>query len=394
MPEIYHALGLHMHQPPDNVQLLLDTNDWEARQILLCYERALKYAQYYPDVGRINIGFSGILLEQLTDPRIIDRCRSFLDIPKMLDGYRQAQNIEVLGMGFFHPIFPLIPQEDWEAQLVWGREKIKATLGKDPKGFWPPEMAFSMEMIPALKNSGYEYVIVDGVHVNPLGKLGKVNSIYRPHLAQYDDSEIVVIPRDRDISNAQESGFNPVWFKNEVLHKIDQNYPVSLVTTWSDGENGGWFRQMHEPSGFWGYYFAPYMDLVRSGQMPVKPTLLSDFILAHPPKVYAKVQTGAWNVGSTSGYDFSQWAGSQTQRQALEEVWSISKEYQQLSRHFMSGANRQGDNQTVNMLNEARYWLLRSETSCYFFWGDSWIPRVYENTRIAREKLDLVKQKQ
>ena len=64
MAEVRHLLGFHMHQPPGNLRLLADTNQWEARQIMLCYDRPLKYAWRYPDVARFCVGFSGILLEQ------------------------------------------------------------------------------------------------------------------------------------------------------------------------------------------------------------------------------------------------------------------------------------------------------------------------------------------
>lgn len=50
MVEVYHALGLHMHQPPNNLKLLIETNEWEARQIILCYERPLRYAHQYKEV--------------------------------------------------------------------------------------------------------------------------------------------------------------------------------------------------------------------------------------------------------------------------------------------------------------------------------------------------------
>ena len=32
MSSVFHLLGLHMHQPPDNLRLLIDSNEWEARR--------------------------------------------------------------------------------------------------------------------------------------------------------------------------------------------------------------------------------------------------------------------------------------------------------------------------------------------------------------------------
>jgi alpha-amylase/alpha-mannosidase (GH57 family) len=76
-----HALGLHMHQPPGNLALLIEANPWEAEQIIRCYERPTRYARQYADVGHLHIGFSGILLEQFLDPDIVDRYRHIIDIP-------------------------------------------------------------------------------------------------------------------------------------------------------------------------------------------------------------------------------------------------------------------------------------------------------------------------
>jgi hypothetical protein len=41
-------------------------------------------------------------------------------------------------------------------------------------------------------------------------------------------------------------------------------------------------------------------------------------------------------------------------------------------------------------MREARRLVLESETSCYLFWGDSWIPKLYELTGAARERLRRV----
>jgi len=386
MAEVYHALGLHMHQPPNNLKLLIETNQWEAKQIILCYERPLRYAHQYKESARLNIGFSGTLLEQLTDPHIVDRYRQIIDLPQMLAAYREVENIEWIGMGYFHPIFPLIPMEDWELQLLRGREKIKEVFGKEPCGFWPSEMAFCMEMIPSLKRCGYEYVVVDSVHIKaPEGK-SREDTTYQPHLARYEEYEITIIPRDRDISNAQESGMDAGWFKNELEYKTKFASSPCLVTTWSDGENGGWFRQIAEEAGFWGHYFAPYMDKVISQEVTITPVMISDYLNRNKPTNSVEVQTGAWNVGTTSGYDFSQWAGSEPQKKAMKEVWEISTHYHQL----MEQSTQVGKVYTAkveSLLRQAEHWLLRAETSCYFFWGDAWLQKVYDNIKQARHFL-------
>jgi alpha-amylase/alpha-mannosidase (GH57 family) len=382
---VYHALGLHMHQPPGNLRLLIEENEWEAQQIMRCYERVPRYARQLAPEARIHVGFSGILLEQLRSPEIVDRYRKFVDIPAMLDSYARAENIELIGMGYYHPIFPLIPLEDWDDQLTSGRQIIADVFGREPAGFWPPEMAFTMEMVPALAACGYAYVVVDGVHVRAPDEEAPLDP-YHPYLARHEGAQITVIPRDRDISNAQESGLDAGWFNTEDTSRVrpqSRTGPAPLVTTWSDGENGGWFRQMAEEAGFFGHFFAPYIERVRSGDSPVRPVLLSAFLEEHSPQGEAYVRTGAWNVAETSGYDFSQWAGSESQRRALETIFDTSRRFWALRDRELAPAAR-------GKLEEARAVILESETSCFLFWGDAWVPKLYERTGRAQALLNAV----
>jgi len=386
---VSHLLGLHMHQPPGSLDSLIRSNEWEARQIMLSYERPLRYAERYRDVARFCVGFSGILLEQLQDPDIVSRYSGIVDIPRMLDGYRNAPNIELAGMGYYHPVFPLIPMEDWGEQIARGRSKIAEVFGRESRIFWPPEMAFTMEMIPALARNGYRYVVVDSVHIKPKESAPGEEALYRLHPAEYRGASITVIPRDRDLSNAQESGFDPGWFATEVVRKTGRASESCLVTTWTDGENGGWFRQIQEEGGFWGYFFAPYMERVRTGQMPVRPVSIEEFAASNPPRDVVDVRTGAWNVGTTSGYDFTQWAGSSSQREAIEEVWTVRRLYGEVT-----GSLRDGQPEALaGKLAEAKDAILRAETSCYLFWGDAWIPKLHEQTGVARRILDEIRSK-
>ena len=383
--KLYHALGLHMHQPPGNLRLLIDVNPWEAEEIVRCYERAVRYALHYKDVARLHVSFSGVLLEQFLDPGIVDRYRHIVDIPEMLDRYRQADNIELIGMGYYHPIFPIIPRADWLEQLERGRAIMERVFGRTPRGFWPPELAFSMEMIPALAQAGYDYVVVDGVHVRPEDG---INDIFRPYVACHEGVCMTIVPRDRDVSNAQESGLNPRWFRDEVTWRASVSPRPDeprLITTWTDGENGGWFRQTHEPSGFFGHFFTPYMEQCRNGECPIVPVTLGDYLVQARPSAHARVQTGAWSVGCVSGEDLSQWTGSESQRRAVDEVRHLSDRYWRLCREYPDVYQIAGE-----AMVRARHQILEAETSCFLFWGDAWIPHLYARTQPAQAALDAV----
>jgi hypothetical protein len=208
------------------------------------------------------------------------------------------------------------------------------------------------------------------------------------YIAEYDGHKIPVVPRNRDISNAQESGMDIIWFKNEALHKVKDN-PNSkkprLICTWSDGENGGWFRRMDESSGFWGHFYTPFIDLARS-EGSITPVKISDFLKMHPPKEKCTIKSGAWNVGSTSGEDFSQWNGSELQKAGVKEIAEVSKLYWKLEKKLSDSRKEE----LQQKLRQARQQILEAETSCFLFWGDNWVPKLYNRTKPAKNLLDEI----
>jgi hypothetical protein len=110
---------------------------------------------------------------------------------------------------------------------------------------------------------------------------------------------------------------------------------------------------------------------------------LSDYLGQVSATAYTQVQTGAWNIGSASGQDLSQWAGSTQQRDAVAEVEALSARYWELVR-------RLPDQAQADALSRARRLILEAETSCFLFWGDSWIPLFHARTHEASTALDNV----
>jgi len=379
---IFHALGLHMHQPPGNLALLLDADETEAQQILHCYDRATRFAHKYINIAHFHIAFSGTLIEQLRDPKIVDRCRHLLDIPAMLESYRVAKNIELIGTGYQHPVFPLMPKRDWASHLMRERELMEKVFGRAPKGFFPPEMAFSMEMIPALVQAGYEYVIIDVGSIHPHDN--QPLDAFRPYFACHDDQCIMVVPIDRDVSRAQETGLDPVWFANDVRHRAWHSPAPDaprLITTWTNGENEDWFR--NEEAGFFGHFVAPYMEHAEYGEYPITPISISEYLKQHRPEVYAYVESGSWKPGLSSGYGLSDWGGSEPQRHAVEKIHEISQRYDALQSQKMTPTSH-------DKLQQVHDLLLESQSSCFVFWGEDWIARLYERTNPAEKLLNEI----
>jgi alpha-amylase/alpha-mannosidase (GH57 family) len=389
MAHAFYATGLNLHQPYGNLlELHNSPNAWEAKQILLAYERPPRYVREGGNEARLHLALSGTLLMQLTDPGITETFQYTLDLRWLLDQFR-ASRIEFLGSGYTHPVFPLIPQSDWDAQLGRYQELARPALGRSWfPGFWAPEMGFSMEMIPYLKKFGYRYVVVDVEHLEPLEPMRWEKLRYRPHLARYGGEEIIVVPRDREISNAQLSGFDPGWFAYELGERVKfcNDFPA-LVTIWSDGENGGWFRNMNENSGFWGWFYKPMLDWQRAGTLALSQISINEYLDRFGYEGEVKVATGAWNTEHHDGRGFQQWTGSLLQKRGLEELKRVSERY-----HARRGAvSRNGNSAEQHRVLDEAYWhILRAETSCNFYWGSHWVHRSFDDLEAAERLIQRV----
>lgn len=388
MPTIHHALVLNLHQPPGNLEHLLAESEWEAKEILFAYDRIPRSLWGYEDVGRVHLSLSGTLLEVLSDPAFQERVYGIVDCGSLLWHLQNQSIIDVLGTGYYHPVLPLIPAADREEHLVRWRGIAKHLFWRERfDGFWPPELGFSMELIPLLVKHGYRYVIVDSEHVEPVGRMRWEELRYRPHIARHEDAEIIVVVRDRELSDAQEAGMEYWWFDKEVHHRTRWCDFEPLVTTATDGENGGWFRNVTEGSNFWTCFYRELMDASRGGG-DIRPTFIHDYLDRHGVHGEVRVREGAWNTGWHHGRDFLQWTGSQAQKDALARVEEVSKAFHAALDHAI--ATESHDPHLWHALTEAQWRLLRAETSCNFYWGEEWVPRSHADLDAARAALDQI----
>lgn len=386
---IHHATVLNLHQPPGNLEFLLDNEAWEAESILYALDRIPRALWSYEDVGRVHLSLSGTLLETLSNPDFQARVYGIVKCGDLLWNLRNPA-IEVLGTGYYHPVLPLIPEADREEHILrWLGIARHLFERQHFPGFWPPEMGFSMELIPLLKRLGFRYVLVDSEHVEPIDPMGWHEIRYRPHVARHHGEEIIVVVRDRELSNAQESGMDPDWFIHESNERTRNCEWPPLVTTSSDGDNGGWFRNTNWSSNYWGAFYQPLMDRVRAGTAEgLAPVFIHDYLDRYGAHGEVRVNTGAWNTGDHSGHGFVQWTGSQAQRDTLARIAEMSDVIHDL--RWREGQKGWPDGNKAGWLEQAMWRLLRAETSCNLYWGDAWTQRSHDDLDDAQEYIDRV----
>jgi hypothetical protein len=375
--EIAFAPVLNLHQPTGNLEFLLDESPHEAHQILWAIDRIPRALWQNEDISRIHLALSGTLLETLADPAFQQRVYGIVDCGSLLWHLQNTRVIDILGTGYYHPVLPLIPAADRQEQLVrWhgiGRHLFNRTSFA---GFWPPEMGFCHELIPLLRRLDYRYALVDSEHIEPVTPMRWEEIRYRPHVARYQGEEIVVVVRDRELSDAQEAGMDDGWFVHELCERTKHCDFPPLVTTCSDGDNGGWFRNTSPKANFWSVFHDALIERVRKGwSCGIQPTFITDYLNRHGAAGEVRIIPGAWNTGWHDGRDFTQWTGSAAQRDALARLGGVSAEI---------AAARDPGGTTV----EPALWrLLRAETSCNFYWGKDWVARCHADLDEARRAL-------
>jgi hypothetical protein len=378
MKEIYHALVLNMHQPPNNLDELLISNEWEVKEILFAYDRMPRTLWGYEDTARVHLSLSGTLLETLSDPGFQGRVYGIVDCGKLLWQLQNQQLFEILGTGYYHPVLALIPEADWDEQLARWQAMARHLFWRTGfNGFWPPEMGFDMKLIPHLRQAGYRYVLIDSEYVDPVDDMSWQELRYRPHIAEYDGAEIIIVVRDRELSDAQLAGMDYGWFYHELHERTKWCDFPPLVTTATDGDNGGWFRNVNPKANFWTYFYKQALDEIRASHSAMRPTFITAYLDRFGAHGRVTIRRGAWNTDEHHGWNFQQWLGSQVQRDVMARVHELSQEFHTVA--DVAARVQELNAELTRVLNEAHWHLLRAETSCNFYWGEAWVHKAHKD---------------
>ncbi len=148
---IYWAPLLHFYQPPTQIHWVLDR---------ICEESYRPLIRLFNEIptARVTVNINAVLTELLRD-------HGKMDIIEGLSNLAQRGQIEFTGSGKYHPILPLIPQDEGIKQITQNWQTNRSLLGPgfNPQGFFPPEMAYDREVAPSILETGHRWMILSGV---------------------------------------------------------------------------------------------------------------------------------------------------------------------------------------------------------------------------------------
>lgn len=337
------------------------------------------------------------------------------------------QRLEMVAFGYNHPLMPLIDNVDIQKQI----EKHKAVFASNfpgmpyAKGIFPPENAFEEQIIPALKASGLDWVMVDNQHfdracigqpwakgcsvvepnkadqINPNPADWKaLNGLWapipisaawghRPHWIKYVDPStgteyrMIAVPTSAFFGNEDaRGGFGALNYENTLSqlesYNTDPAHPI-LVVLHHDGDNYG-----GGTDSYYGSNFDGFVNWINANPARFACTTIQDYLTKFPPAKddIIHVEAGSWS-GAGSDPEFLKWNGDPSSGYSPDRnSWSV----------ITAASNIVKTAEQINALSTdtkaAWDYLMTGQTSCYWYWDgtEDWDAKPTRASNMATSK--------
>ena len=314
---------LHLYQPVNTDNFNIEEANEKS------YKRLLRSLEENNDV-KFTFNVAGCLIqrwEEMGEHKLIERLFSLVKKGKL----------ELTGTAMYHPILPLIPEEEVIRQVRENENILKKYLGDNykPKGFFLPEMAYSPNVSKIIKELGYEWIIVDEIIYN-----GKLNQLDVTKIYEDENSGLKLVIRARSESNT--------YVPQEVSKLLDEG-GIEIVITASDGELYG-LRHIDHTGEF--------EKLLKRQDLETQK--ISDFIDGEEILKKIKPISGNWNSSEKEikeGQPFFVWYNKKNKIQM--KLWEMQKLAYLTVYEY-------GDDENFYW---ARWHLVRGLISCNYWWA-------------------------
>jgi len=369
---IYWAQLLHFYQPPTQAPSMLRKICNES------YRPLLHVFEEYPN-ARVTINFNGVLTDMLIDCGHRD----------VIDGLRSlAENgqLEFTGTGKYHPVLPLIPNDEMKRQIDLNAQTNRHFFGKSyaPQGFFPPEMCYSQDVLQPVVKSGYRWIILSGIACPTEWPVDTI------HRVECDGQEIAVFFRDDVLSNR--ISFRSVEARDFIAH-LEQwqgNRENIYVVTAMDAETyghhiQGWERiflaRVYEELEPWPestpdirqatVLAGQHVSLLTNGEAAtrIQMVTLTELLDLFPRGQTIKPRPSSWSTAADDmqeGNYYPLWKGKKN------EVHHLQWDHLNICIELVNKALQCADNEESRRSAAiARGLLDRAEHSCQMWWASN-----------------------
>ncbi|MEX1061933.1 MAG: hypothetical protein WEC39_02405 [Patescibacteria group bacterium] len=141
---------LHIYQPPTQLAEILKRITEESYIPLV--EFLTRNSQ-----AKLTLNIPGALTKQLSE-------QGFNDVLSELRRLTERGQVELTGTGAYHPLLSRLPFSEISRQVSLNEEINRDLIGQifKPRGFFPPELAYSSKVGDAVAELGYDWILVEG----------------------------------------------------------------------------------------------------------------------------------------------------------------------------------------------------------------------------------------
>lgn len=341
MKQVYFAIALHFHQPVGNFENIFE------RAYRLCYYPYLNLLSDYPEIN-MTLHLSGSLLDYLEakHPEILERLKKMIS----------RGQIEMLGGGYYEPIFTAIPENDLAAQIRMMSGYIKEKFNFSARGLWLPERVWEPWLGRFISKMDMDYTILDDTHLLKA-------RVPRKGIRGYflTPGKFAVFASDKTLR--YKIPFRAPWQTIDYLRRASSDKEKnSLIVYGDDVEKFGEWPGTHK----WVYeqgWLRKFFDLLAKNRDWIKPVKLSDYLETNSPR-------GRVNIPSASYEEMLKWSGGSWMNflsrypesdQMHKKMCYVSNKIERLS--------KAAENKNKKQLEEAKRELYKGQCNCAYWHG-------------------------
>ncbi|MFX0037994.1 MAG: alpha-amylase/4-alpha-glucanotransferase domain-containing protein [Promethearchaeota archaeon] len=264
----------HFHQPVDNFPFVFEDVYKKSYEPLI--DNIFKFEEI-----KITLHFSGNLLEWL-----INNKTDFIEKLKIM---AKRGQIEIIGGGYYEPIFSIIPYRDKIAQIKKLTDLINNEFGLEVKGAWLSERVWEPNYPSFLNDAGLKYVILDDNHFRSTG-ITEEGTFYS-YITEDEGKTLRIFPINEELRYL--TPWKPTYMSIDYLRKAADEKGDRCVLLISDAEKMGVWGTTHQicyidghghQEGDGGKPFIPsFLGQIKSNPW-IKSLTLSEYINKFPAK--------------------------------------------------------------------------------------------------------------
>jgi alpha-amylase len=275
----------HFHQPVNQLPFIFDDVYKKS------YEPLIENIFQFSDI-KVTLHFSGNLLEWLLEnkPEFVEKLKIMA----------KRNQIEIIGGGYYEPIFAIIPYRDKIAQMKKLSDLIKKKFGLEVRGAWLSERVWEPDYPSFLSDASLRYVIVDDNHFRSTG-ITEEGTLYS-YITEDEGKTLRIFPINEKLRYL--TPWKPTYYSIDYLKEMADEKGDRVALLISDAEKMGLWGTTHQicyvegqghEDGDEGKPFIPaFFEQIRNNPW-IKSLTLSEYLDQFPAKSLVYLPTASYD---------------------------------------------------------------------------------------------------